>query len=139
MSVETFYERVGGEAFFTSLVNSFYEQVPSSPLLAPMYPLDDLAGANQRLRLFLMQYWGGPTTYDELRGHPRLRMRHMPYTIDIAARDAWMEIMTAAVKAQNISADLEAELMDYLQSTARFLINTGEDEQIKWGNPNESN
>lgn len=138
MSVETFYERVGGEAFFTSLVDAFYEQVPSNPLLAPMYPLDDLVGANQRLRLFLMQYWGGPTTYDELRGHPRLRMRHMPYTIDIAARDAWIEIMTAAVKAQNLSVELEAELMDYLQSTARFLINTGEDEQIKWGNPNES-
>jgi hemoglobin len=139
MTEQTFYERVGGEEFFTSLVDDFYKQVPANPILAPMYPLDDLPGANQRLRLFLMQYWGGPSTYDELRGHPRLRRRHMPYKIDAAARDAWMEIMTNAVKARELSLELEAELMDYLRSTARFLINTGENEQIKWGNPNESN
>lgn len=138
VSETNFYEQVGGEAFFTSLVDAFYAQVPAEPVLARMYPAEDMAGANERLRLFLIQYWGGPGTYSEQRGHPRLRMRHLPFQIDSAAKAVWMRLMTNAVKAQNLSADLEAELMKYFESTARFMINTGDDEKIKWGNPDAS-
>jgi hemoglobin len=136
MADNSLYGKFGGEEFFTKLVDAFYAEVPSEPLLAAMYPADDMVGANERLRLFLMQYWGGPTTYNETRGHPRLRMRHMPFAVDSAAKDAWMRIMSKAVKAQNLPSDLESELMQYFESTARFMINTGDDEQIKWRNTN---
>lgn len=136
MTEQTFFERVGGEQFFIELVQAFYAQVPTSSVLGPMYPLEDLVGAEQRLRLFLIQYWGGPADYHELRGHPRLRMRHMPFAIDKAARDEWIRLMTNAIAQQDLSIELQKELMDYLHMTARILINTGESEQIKWGNPN---
>ena len=126
------YEKFGGEEFFTSLVDAFYAEVPNEPILAAMYPADDMAGANERLRLFLMQYWGGPTTYNEKRGHPRLRMRHLPFAIDSAAKAAWMRTMSAAVEKQNLPIDLKTELMNYFESTARFMINTGDDESVKW-------
>lgn len=133
---EDFFEKVGGIQFFTDLVRDFYRQVPADPILGPMYPLADMEGAETRLRLFLIQYWGGPADYHELRGHPRLRMRHMEFAIDKTARDHWISLMTNAVKLQKLPAELEKELMEYLQQTARILINTGESEQIKWGNPN---
>lgn len=132
----SFFERVGGADFFADLVRDFYAQVPSDPVLGPMYPPDDMTGAEERLRLFLIQYWGGPAEYHELRGHPRLRMRHMSFAIDKDARDHWIKLMTNAVQKRELSAELETELMDYLHMTARILINTGESEQIKWGNPN---
>ena len=102
VSETNFYEQVGGEAFFTSLVDAFYAQVPAEPTLSSMYPAEDMVGANERLRLFLIQYWGGPSTYSEQRGHPRLRMRHLPFQIDSAAKAVWMRLMTNAVKAQNL-------------------------------------
>ena len=85
----TDFELFGGKEFFSSLVKDFYQEIISDPILKPMYPEDDIDGAIERLTLFLMQYWGGPTTYSDQRGHPRLRMRHAQFPIDFKARDAW--------------------------------------------------
>ncbi len=93
----TFYDEVGGEPTFRALVQRFYAAVRTDPVLQPMYPQDDWEGAESRLRGFLEQYWGGPTTYSEQRGHPRLRMRHMPFTIGPIERDAWLKCMRLAV------------------------------------------
>ncbi|MGW2990881.1 globin domain-containing protein, partial [Streptomyces sp. NPDC001193] len=94
---QTFYEQVGGEETFRRLVRRFYEGVAEDPLLRPMYPEGDLGPAEERFALFLMQYWGGPNTYSENRGHPRLRMRHAPFQVDAAAHDAWLGHMRVAV------------------------------------------
>ena len=93
----SFYEAVGGEEFFTRLVHRFYQGVAEDPMLRPVYPAKDLGPAEEHLRLFLMQYWGGPRTYDEERGHPRLRMRHAPFAIGPVARDRWLAHMRAAI------------------------------------------
>ncbi len=93
----SFYELVGGEPTFRKLVNEFYAGVANDPVLRPIYPEEDLGPAAERLTLFLIQYWGGPTTYSENRGHPRLRMRHVPFTVDRAAHDAWLKHMRDAV------------------------------------------
>jgi hemoglobin len=128
--VDTF-EGLGGEAFFTEVVQRFYASVATDPVLRPMYP-DDLPGAERRLRLFLMQYWGGPTTYSDERGHPRLRMRHVPYAIDEQAREHWLSHMLAAVDtaAQSHAADpvLLVELRRYLTSAALAMVNTWADQ-----------
>ena len=97
MSEATFYERAGGAATFKELTKRFYQQVAANPILKPMYPEDDMAGAEERLALFLEQYWGGPSTYSEQRGHPRLRMRHAPFHIATPEHDAWLACMHAAV------------------------------------------
>ncbi len=114
------FERFGGHEFFDLLVARFYAGVASDPTLRPMYPEDDLGPAAQRLQLFLEQYWGGPTTYSQERGHPRLRMRHAPYPVDAAAHDAWLRHMRAALDeaapACGMSAEDEAELWDYLSA-----------------------
>lgn len=120
---EDFYHRVGGEEFFTSLVRDFYAGVANDEILRPMYPESDLEPAIRRLTLFLMQYWGGPGTYSEERGHPRLRMRHAPFPIDANARDHWLQHMMAAVDKQNMAADLHEELVNYLVQVAHFLVN----------------
>lgn len=112
------YERFGGEPFFTALVAAFYARVAQDDLLKPMYPEDDMAGAERRLRMFLMQYWGGPGTYSEERGHPRLRMRHVPYRIDGAARDRWLSHMAEALAEQSLDPADEAELWRYLVAAA---------------------
>src|ERR1700686_5877666 len=96
MGVRSLYDRVGGEPFFFELVDRFYDAVSNDPLLRPMYP-EDLADTRAHLALFLIQYWGGPSTYQDERGHPRLRMRHAPHRIDDAARDAWLSHMGAAL------------------------------------------
>ena len=121
----TLYEAVGGEAYFTALVSRFYAAVADDELLAPMYPRD-LAGAEERLRLFLMQYWGGPTTYSDSRGHPRLRMRHNPYRVDVAARDAWLRAMVAAVEAEPPAEPMRAAMLEYFVRSADFMRNTEE-------------
>ena len=118
----TTYERWGGEPFFTTLIDRFYQGVAADPLLAPMYP-EDLTESKAHLALFLMQYWGGPPTYSEQRGHPRLRMRHAPFAIGRAESDAWLRHMTAAVHAAGLAPDDEAELLDYLTMAATNLIN----------------
>lgn len=118
------YERVGGDAFFASLVDEFYSGVVTDQVLWPLYPdHSDLDGAKERLRLFLVQYWGGPMTYMEVRGHPKLRLRHMPYLIGPKERDHWLMHMARAVEATTSDAALRAELMDYFASAAEHLRN----------------
>ena len=120
----TFYEAVGGAPTFRKLVARFYEGVASDPLLRPMYPEEDLGPAEERLRMFLEQYWGGPTTYSEQRGHPRLRMRHFPFKVDPAARDAWLRHMRAAVDELELPPLYEGELWDYLVRAAHSMVNS---------------
>jgi len=119
----TFYEAVGGAPTFRKLVARFYEGVATDPLLRPMYPEEDLGPAEDRLRMFLEQYWGGPTTYSEQRGHPRLRMRHVPFTVDPAARDAWLAHMRVAVDELELPPLYEAELWDYMVRAAHSMVN----------------
>lgn len=119
------YERFGGHEFFTALVHDFYVGVAGDLVLRPMYPEDDLGPAEERLRMFLEQYWGGPTTYSDLRGHPRLRMRHEPYAVTMDAHDRWLAHMSVAVKARNLPASDEAELWDYLHRAAFAMVNSG--------------
>jgi hemoglobin len=125
-SVETVYERVGGDAFFVDLVDHFYLGVAGDPLLRPLYP-DDLTEPAQHLALFLIQYWGGPGTYSEQRGHPRLRMRHVPFVIGPGERDAWLRHMLEALleleQASRISPADAIELRDYLTMAANSLVN----------------
>lgn len=123
-SDKTFYERVGGAPTFETLVRIFYEGVAGDDLLRPLYPEADLGPAEERLRLFLEQYWGGPTTYSELRGHPRLRMRHAPYPVDSLARDRWLMHMRTAVDSLDLDPDDDAELWNYLQMAAHSMVNT---------------
>ncbi|OAA21607.1 hemoglobin [Frankia sp. EI5c] len=101
----------------------FYQGVAGDPVLRPLYPEEDLAAAEERLRLFLIQYWGGPGTYSELRGHPRLRMRHVPFAIGPAERDAWIRQMKAAVDSLDLDPELHAQLWDYLLMAANSLQN----------------
>jgi hemoglobin len=124
---QTFYNRVGGTATFSRLVAVFYEGVADDEVLRPLYPEQDLGPAADRLRMFLEQYWGGPTTYSDQRGHPRLRMRHAPYRVDALARDQWLLHMRAAVDSLELADDLEAELWDYLVMAAHSLVNTMDD------------
>jgi len=121
--MSNFYEKVGGEKFFADLVSQFYAVVATDPILRPMYPENDLQGAAQRLQWFLEQYWGGPDTYHENRGHPRLRMRHAQFQIDAAARDAWLNAMHTAVDGVEMDAALKGELWSYLEMAANSLVN----------------
>ena len=121
---KTLFERVGGEATFEQLVSHFYALVSVNPILRPMYPDDDFQAAAERLMLFLIQYWGGPHTYSEMRGHPRLRMRHAQFLIDSKARDAWLECMKSAVDELKIEESDRAELWNYLEMAAQSLVNT---------------
>ena len=119
----TFYDQIGGEPVFSALVAHFYAAVKEDPVLRPMYPGDDWEGAETRLRMFLQQYWGGPRTYSEERGHPRLRMRHAPFAIDDAARQAWLTHMRAAVDSLGLTAEQDATLWGYLEMAARSMQN----------------
>ena len=121
----SFFEAVGGEPTFRRLVDAFYEGVAQDPLLRPMYPEEDLGPAAERLTLFLMQYWGGPNTYSAERGHPRLRMRHAPFTVGPAERDAWLLHMRAAVDTLELSPLHESMLWDYLERAAHAMVNAG--------------
>jgi hemoglobin len=122
------YDQMGGAPFFAALVHRFYEGVGEDPVLRPMYPPGDLAPAERRMRLFLTQYWGGPSTYSDERGHPRLRMRHSPYAVDDTARDRWVGHMRRAVddaKAEHgLDPALEQELWAYLVGAAIAMVNT---------------
>ena len=119
----TFYEEIGGEAFFAELVSQFYAQVAVDPILRPMYPDTDLKAAALRLQWFLEQYWGGPTTYQENRGHPRLRMRHAEFHINLAAHDAWVKAMRSSVDGVEMKPELKAQLWSYLVMAAAAMIN----------------
>jgi len=122
----SFWARVGGRPTFERLVRRFYEGVAVDPVLRPMYPEDDLEGAIQRLTAFLEQYWGGPTTYSQERGHPRLRIRHAPYRVNPDARDRWLTHMRTAVLELQLSPADESELLDYLDRAAHSLVNSFE-------------
>ncbi|MFZ9790586.1 MAG: globin [Candidatus Nanopelagicales bacterium] len=124
------FEDFGGKNFFVNLVTDFYKGVKEDQILRPMYPEDDFDGAIERLSLFLMQYWGGPSTYSEQRGHPRLRMRHMPFAIDFKARDAWLTHMQTALKNQKLNSELETKIWNYLSMAANSMVNTRNDEII---------
>ncbi|WP_329521768.1 globin [Spirillospora sp. NBC_01491] len=119
----TFYEAVGGEETFRRLVHRFYQGVAGDPLLRPMYPEEDLGPAEDRLRLFLIQYWGGPNTYSRERGHPRLRMRHVPFVIGEPERAAWMRHMRAAVDELKLPEELDEKLWNYFTMAARSMVN----------------
>src|SRR6202789_4567200 len=119
----TFYEAVGGDAFFDRLVHRVYELVAADPELRAVYPAQDVKPAEDHLRLFLIQYWGGPQTYNELRGHPRLRMRHAHFVIDEAARDAWLRHMRTSLDELDVDPALDAQLGDYLVMAAHSLLN----------------
>ncbi len=113
-----------GEGGFTRLVAEFYARVKADDLIGPLYPQDDFENAERRLRGFLIQRFGGPTHYSDERGHPRLRMRHAPFPIDLAARNRWMELMEQAMAVVKFDAEIEAILRKYFQDTATFMINT---------------
>lgn len=125
--LESFYDAVGGSKTFDAIVSRFYAQVAEDEILRPLYPEEDLAGAEQRLRMFLEQYWGGPRTYSEQRGHPRLRMRHVPFRITPLERDAWlrcMHIAVASIDSHTLDDERRRELLEYLEMAAHSLVNT---------------
>jgi hemoglobin len=122
-----FFEQVGGTETFKKLVDKFYEGVASDEVLRPMYPEEDLGPAAWRLQTFLEQYWGGPSTYQEQRGHPRLRMRHAPFKINPLARERWLFHMKNAVEQLQLPPAKEAELWAYLDRAATAMLNTFED------------
>jgi hemoglobin len=122
-----FFEQVGGTATFAKLAKVFYEGVSADDLLRDMYPEEDLGPAEERLRMFLEQYWGGPSTYQELRGHPRLRQRHQPFKINPEARERWLHHMEKAVDSLELPPLKRAELWAYLDRAATAMLNTFED------------
>ena len=121
------YKEVGGSDFFVELVNKFYEGVVSDEIIISLYPdRNDLEGAKERLSLFLMQYWGGPTTYSDERGHPRLRQRHFPFAIGERERDHWLMHMQSAIDAMPASDSVRTRLSEYMSNAAQHLVNTGQ-------------
>jgi hemoglobin len=123
---ENFYAAVGGEPTFRKLVDTFYAGVAGDPVLRPLYPEEDLGPAADRLRMFLTQYWGGPTDYSDQRGHPRLRLRHAPFVIGERERDAWLAHMRTAVDSLGLAAPQRQQLWDYLERAAYFMVNSME-------------
>lgn len=119
---QTLYDRVGGDATFRKLVDAFYARIEADPILRPMFP-DDLEPGKEYQYLFLTQYWGGPARYNEMRGHPRLRMRHAPFPITEDARDAWVGHMKAAIDEAGIAEPDRSQLFEYFDRAATFLIN----------------
>lgn len=123
---ETFYQQVGGRETFARIVHRFYRGVAGDDVLAPMYPPEDFAGAEERLLLFLEQYWGGPGTYSETRGHPRLRMRHVPFHVNPEAKERWLLHMRAALDEAQLSPMHDAAFWDYVERAALAMVNTHE-------------
>ena len=124
---QSFYDAVGGADTFRRIVARFYEQVAEDEILRPLYPEEDLTGAETRLRMFLEQYWGGPRTYSDQRGHPRLRMRHNPFRIGFLERDAWLRCMHTAVAeidSQTLDDEHRKALLDYLEMAAQSMVNS---------------
>lgn len=124
----SFHQQIGGRDTFERLVRGFYEGIRTDPVLLPMYPEQpDLEGAIQRLTGFLEQYWGGPGTYSEERGHPRLRLRHLPFKVNPDARDRWLAHMRHALDSLHLSPLADATLWDYLDRAAHAMVNTFDD------------
>jgi hemoglobin len=118
------YELAGGDKTFKLLVERFYSRVAEDAVLRAIYPDEDLSAATERLTLFLVQYWGGPSTYSERRGHPRLRLRHQPFAIGRRERDAWLGHMTAAVESLDVAPAVRKALLDYFETASTAMINT---------------
>jgi len=126
-SPRTFYDEVGGAETFRAIVSRFYQEVRQDEVLRPLYPDNDLDGAEDRLRMFLEQYWGGPRTYSEQRGHPRLRMRHAPFRISPIERDAWLRCMhtaVATIDSTTLDDEHRRELLGYLEMAAHSMVNS---------------
>lgn len=122
--MNSLYETAGGTPFFERLVDRFYEGVVTDEILLRLYPEpDDLAGARKRLALFLIQYWGGPTTYSDGRGHPRLRQRHFPFAIGERERDHWLAHMQVAIDEVSPSDEIRTQLREYVANAAAHLVN----------------
>ena len=126
-ALPTFYDEVGGYPFFQKLIDDFYRGVADDPVLRPMYPEEDLGPAAERFTLFLVQYWGGPGTYSEQRGHPRLRMRHQPFKVNPEARDRWLGHMRNALDMAQLPPVQDAALWDYMDRAAHAMVNTFEE------------
>lgn len=121
---QSLYDAVGGHETFVRLVDRFYAGVAADPELRVLYPEEDLGPAAERLRMFLEQYWGGPTTYSETRGHPRLGMRHAPFAVTPQARDAWLRHMQAALAESGMAEPYRAQFSEYVVRAAHFLVNS---------------
>jgi hemoglobin len=121
---QTFYEAVGGHDTFVRLVKAFYEGVAADPILRSIYPEEDLGPAEVRFRMFLEQYWGGPTTYSDTRGHPRLGQRHAPFPVTPQARDRWLAHMHAALGESGMSPEHTQQFWEYVVRAAHFLVNS---------------
>src|SRR5450631_4322328 len=127
MTTETFYDRVGGHETFRKLAQEFYAGVAGDPQLRAVYPEDDLGPAEMRFRMFIEQYWGGPTTYSQDRGHPRLRMRHAPFKVTVAQRDRWLTHMMAVFFYLAPTPENDQILRDYFDQAAQSLVNSLEE------------
>ena len=125
---QNFYAEVGGAPVFEKLVARFYQEVAADDVLRPLYPEEDLGPAAERFRMFLEQYWGGPTTYSETRGHPRLGMRHAPFAVTPTARDRWLSHMHDAIGESGMSPEHQQQFWEYVVRAAHFLVNTPDDE-----------
>ena len=124
---QSFYDEVGGAETFRTIVSKFYQLVREDEILRPLYPDDELDEAEERLRMFLEQYWGGPRTYSDQRGHPRLRMRHAPFRVGYLERDAWlrcMHIAIAEVDSQTLDEPHRRALVDYFEMAAHSMVNS---------------
>ena len=120
----TFYDEIGGEQTIRAIVHRFYEGVATDELLRPMYPEEDLGPAEERFATFLVQYWGGPSTYSETRGHPRLRMRHAPFRVTPAAAERWLVHFRAGLDAADLTPEQDERFWDYVTHAAQFMVNT---------------
>jgi hemoglobin len=122
--VSTFYDEIGGMETFETILSTFYAGVATDPILRPLYPEEDLGPAEERFLLFLVQYWGGPTTYSDRRGHPRLRMRHAPFAVTREAKDRWLVHFRAGLDAAELTPEQDAKFWDYVTHAAQFMVNT---------------
>ena len=123
-TAQTFYDEIGGLPTIAKIVDRFYEGVATDEVLRPLYPEEDLGPAAERFTLFLAQYWGGPTTYSDNRGHPRLRMRHAPFAVTPVARDHWLRHFRAGLDAANLTPEQDAKFWDYVTHAAQFMVNS---------------
>ncbi len=122
----TFYDEIGGAETIRTIVHRFYEGVAGDDVLRPMYPEEDLGPAEERFRLFLVQYWGGPTTYSETRGHPRLRMRHAPFKVTPEAKEHWLLHFREGLDSVELTEEQDAQFWDYVTHAAQFMVNSFE-------------
>ncbi|MDP2772183.1 MAG: globin [Nocardioides sp.] len=124
--VTTFYDEIGGFETFRKIVSRFYEGVATDEVLRPLYPEEDLGPAEERFLLFLVQYWGGPTTYSDQRGHPRLRMRHAPFAVNPESKVRWLLHFREGLDSVELTPEQDAKLWDYVTHAAQFMVNTPE-------------